>query len=361
MNHDLLETITSLSREFGAARYVKGGGGNSSCKDDDTLWIKPSGTVMAELTPQKFIAMDRSRLHRLYSIAPPDDAKDREALVKDIMAAAVKPETPGRASVEAPVHHAFRARFVVHTHPTLANGLACALAGHEAAERMFPEMLWLPYVDPGYRLGMKIRDALNAYRERKGYEPKLTWIANHGVFVAAHEADQVRATYNDLMSRLEEAYRKADISPTSPPPTAQPDPGRIEQYTTELRAAFGKDAAAVLPAPPRECAAGPITPDHLVYAKAYVYEGAMQVSALRGWANRRGYVPRVVSRPDALLALGSNAKTAQLALEFAQDAADIRRLSRAFGGIQYLSDNAREFLEGWEVEAYRARQLADAT
>ena len=30
-------------------------------------------------------------------------------------------------------------------------------------------------------------------------------------------------------------------------------------------------------------------------------------------------------------------------------------LSRAFGGVQYLSDAARLFLENWEVESYRAR------
>ena len=31
-------------------------------------------------------------------------------------------------------------------------------------------------------------------------------------------------------------------------------------------------------------------------------------------------------------------------------------LARAFGGVQYLTDAARDFLEHWEVESYRARQ-----
>lgn len=41
-----LQTITALSHEFGTADYVKGGGGNTSCKDETTLWVKPSGTTL---------------------------------------------------------------------------------------------------------------------------------------------------------------------------------------------------------------------------------------------------------------------------------------------------------------------------
>ena len=48
----LLDTITQLSHEFGSDEYVKAGGGNTSCKTDDTLWVKPSGTTLAALTPQ---------------------------------------------------------------------------------------------------------------------------------------------------------------------------------------------------------------------------------------------------------------------------------------------------------------------
>jgi len=28
-------------------------------------------------------------------------------------------------------------------------------------------------------------------------------------------------------------------------------------------------------------------------------------------------------------------------------------LSQAFGGIKYMTDRAREFIENWEVESYR--------
>jgi hypothetical protein len=65
---DLLNTITSLSHEFGTADFVKGGGGNTSAKNADTLWVKPSGTTLAGLTPQSFIAMSRAKPQSVRSV-----------------------------------------------------------------------------------------------------------------------------------------------------------------------------------------------------------------------------------------------------------------------------------------------------
>ena len=33
--------------------------------------------------------------------------------------------------------------------------------------------------------------------------------------------------------------------------------------------------------------------------------------------------------------------------------AQVMQLAEAFGGIDYMSDRAREFIENWEVESYR--------
>ena len=74
------------------------------------------------------------------------------------------------------------------------------------------------------------------------------------------------------------------------------------------------------------------------------------------FAARRGYPARVLALPEGMLACGATAAVAERAAEFAADAARIRQLARAFGGVQYLSDAARRFLENWEVESYRARQ-----
>ncbi|MEI6082860.1 MAG: class II aldolase/adducin family protein [Verrucomicrobiota bacterium] len=228
MNLDLLNTITALSHEFGTPDFVKGGGGNTSCKTADTLWVKPSGTTLAGLTPATFVAMDRQKLARLYVAAIPVESQARESLVKDLMAAAVKPDSNGRPSVEAPLHDILSGAFVVHTHCTLVNGLTCARQGAAACARLFPEALWIPYIDPGFTLCMDVR--------RRLHNQRLVILENHGIFVAGDTAEEIRGTYQRVLGALRTEYAKAGIS-------------------TDLKP--GK-----LPAEPE-----PVTPDHMVYMK----------------------------------------------------------------------------------------------
>jgi len=352
----ILETITELSHAFGTAEYVKAGGGNTSCKDADTLWVKPSGTTLAGLQPGTFVAMDRALLSRLYAAETPAEPAARETLVKDMMAAAVKPETPGRASVEAPLHDSLSARFVVHTHPSAVNGLTCAVGGRAAAARLFPDALWVPYIDPGYTLCMAVRKAIRAYQGERGAEPGLIFLENHGVFVAADTEAAIRATYARVMDALKKAYAAAGVSPAVRVGEA-PSESQLAGWRRTLAEGLGADAAAVAASGRFDAGCGPISPDHIVYAKSYPFEGVLTADNLRAVKSARGYAPRVVVTENAVLGVGANEKAARLALELALDGAQVKQLARAFGGIQYLSDQSRSFIENWEVESYRSKQV----
>ena len=70
-----------------------------------------------------------------------------------------------------------------------------------------------------------------------------------------------------------------------------------------------------------------------------------------------GYSPRVIVTPEAVFGAGPSQKVADLALLLAQDGALVQQLTEAFGGLRFMTDAAREFIENWEVEAYRAKQM----
>ncbi len=352
---DILKTITELSHAFGTAEFVKAGGGNTSCKTADTLWVKPSGTTLAGLKPETFVAMDRAVLSRLYAASAPAEPAAREELVKDMMAAAVKPETPGRASVEAPLHDSIAARYVVHTHPAAVNGLTCAVGGRAAAARLFPDALWVPYIDPGYTLCMAVRAAVQLYKAARGVEPSLMFLENHGVFVSGDTEAEIRATYARVMDTLKKTY--ADLGVASEARVgAAPSEAQVAGWRQVLAEGLGAEAAAVAVSGRFDVGNGPISPDHIVYAKSYAFEGVLTAENLRAFQAARGYAPRMVVTDQAVLGVGANEKTARLALELALDGARVKQLARAFGGLQYLSDVARGFIENWEVESYRSKQ-----
>lgn len=346
-----LKTIVELSHEFGSADYVKGGGGNTSVKNSTTLWVKPSGTTLGGLTEKTFVQMNRAKINELYAVATPKEAAAREELVKNMMAASVENDA-GRPSVEAPLHNVFEAKFVVHTHPCAVNGLTCAKNGEAVCKAMFPDALWVEYIDPGYTLCMEVRKRIGRYKAAYGKEPALLVLKNHGIFIAADTAGEIRGLYARVMNALNAAYKKAGISQALEIADASESPETEEKIKT----LFGADAAFTASSGLFAVAPGPITPDHLVYAKAFPFAGSLTAESVAKYKSERGYAPKVVIAGRRVYGIGTSQKNAGLALELAQDGALVIQLAEAFGGIEYMTDAAREFIENWEVESYRQKQ-----
>ena len=347
-----LQTIVDLSHEFGIDDYVKGGGGNTSVKDETTLWVKPSGTTLGGLTEETFVQMNRAKINELYVTETPTEPAAREELVKDLMAAAVENDA-GRPSVEAPLHNVFDAKYVVHTHPALVNGLTCAKDGEAACKRLWPDALWVEYIDPGYTLCMEVRKRIEAYKVTNGSEPALLVLKNHGIFVSADTPEEIRSLYIRVMDALRAEYSTAGLSQTMNIPAVADAPETVAQ----IQSLFGGDSAFIASSGKFPYAPGPITPDHLVYSKAFPFVEELSENAVATYQTERGYAPKVIVAGDRVYGIGTSQSNADLALELAQDGALLLQLAEAFGGINYMTDTQREFIENWEVEAYRQKQV----
>jgi len=302
------------------------------------------------------VALDRTKLSELYAIEPPTDSSARESLVKEKMEQAVLPETPGRASVEAPLHDSLSARYVVHTHPYLVNGMTCSKNGKAVCNELFPQALWLDYIDPGYTLCMEVRDAIGNYNACHGCEPSLIFLKNHGVFVAADTPEGIRNLYTDMMTKLKLQYEKAGIS-IARDIDDKPQEQDLAAAENMICEALQQPDFYVVASGAFEVAAGPISPDHIVYAKSYPLTGKPTPELVSDFQKKHGYIPQIIAFNNAVFGIGENVKKAMLALELAQDGALVEKLAAAFGGIEYMTEAAREFIENWEVESYRQKQM----
>ncbi len=347
-----LQELATSSRTFGAdPDYVFLGGGNTSFKTAETLHIKPSGVTLAAIQPADFVPMSRPAIRRLYQADLPADVWQREAAVKEMMAAAVLPPATGRPSVEAPLHELLPYRFVVHLHPTLVNGMTCASDGAAVCAKLFPAALWVPYIDPGATLALAIQ---RQFAKLTAPPPKVVFLQNHGVFVAADTVPEVEALYADLMARLADAYAAAGV-PTELP-AGQLDQAAVAADLPAWRGALGtpQRLPILTAAAPFPVCDGPLTPDHLVYAKAFPCPTAAGPAAAAEFQARHGYLPRLLDFPDrAVVGVGDSPKAAAGVLVAARDAARVRQLTSAFGGPRFLADRERQFIENWEVESYR--------
>ena len=90
----MLESLISMSHRYGAdADYVLAGGGNTSFKTDEFLYIKGSGSSLATIREDQFVKMDRAALEAMWTKKYSSDVKEREAQVlSDMMDSRCKGE-----------------------------------------------------------------------------------------------------------------------------------------------------------------------------------------------------------------------------------------------------------------------------
>jgi rhamnose utilization protein RhaD (predicted bifunctional aldolase and dehydrogenase) len=181
-----LEVLVKLSRFYGSdPEFVLAGGGNTSVKVGDRLFVKGSGHALATIPPEGFVEMDRKQLEALLNSTLSEERMQREAEFKAAtLAARTHPEKNQRPSVEALLHHLMPGQYVVHTHSTLVNMVTCCVKGPELARKLAGDVVWIPEVDPGYILSQTLQQALQAYRKATSRAcPRAVLMQNHGLVI----------------------------------------------------------------------------------------------------------------------------------------------------------------------------------
>ena len=84
-----IEDLIAISRKFGQdSRFVIAGGGNTSYKDENRLWVKASGHALATITEDGFAVLDRALLNEMGEKAYNEDTAIREEQVKNDLSVA---------------------------------------------------------------------------------------------------------------------------------------------------------------------------------------------------------------------------------------------------------------------------------
>ena len=220
----VLFELINISHYYGNnSEFVIAGGGNTSYKNRDNLWVKSSGISLAEIDKNGFVCLSREKLKIISTKNYPADVVARERAIKEDLINAVIPAeemlTDGkvipRPSVETSLHNIIQHDFVVHTHPTMVNALLCSINAREKTADLFgDEVLFIEYTDPGYTLFIKTSDELNKFRMLHGSEPEVILLQNHGMIVGADNIDRIISVTDKISKKIEE-YLSKDL----------PDPG----------------------------------------------------------------------------------------------------------------------------------------
>lgn len=371
-----IDSLIKISRLYGSDnKFVIAGGGNTSYKNKDRLWVKASGVSLATISEDGFALLDRAKLNLMTEKVYSSDADEREEQVKRDFEEATL--TKGkRPSVETSMHNAINYAFVVHMHPTLVNALMCSQNAESEMTRLFGDKhIFVEYTDPGYILFKKVNDKIEEYRLRYNEEPKIIWLQNHGIFVAADTIEEIQGIYGDIIKKLEgELLEPLDVKPLEVN-------GSVVEILPALRMMLSQKDLKTLrvrssgliqyyseQSENQKDIAKPFTPDAIVYCKSnYIFLNDRDLlqeaeQKIYVFTEKHGYLPKVLLiKGIGLVAVGDNASQCDMILDVFEDAMSIAFLSKSFGGAHPMTDEQIRFIDTWEVENYRRSVAAGSS
>ena len=400
-----IEDLIAISRKFGQdSRFVIAGGGNTSYKDENRLWVKASGHALATITEDGFAVLDRALLNEMGEKAYNADTAIREEQVKNDLAAACITKDR-RPSVETSLHNCMGFAFVVHLHPTLVNGLMCSVNAEAACKEIFPDALYIEYTDPGYTLFKKVYDRIKAYKAEKGKEPQVIFLQNHGIFVGGDTTAEIEGIYSEVLGKLEAKVAALPEGDTAVSETVTDVVPAIRQMlsrsgrgfktlkvTKNALVDFFIEGCSVTstgsvtdqqpvaePVEVTDCPgksgfdkiAKPFTPDIIVYCKSsYIFIEAesdeeilkQAEEEIEAFVSGKGYTPKVLLiKGIGLIAVGDSSRNAQIITDVFTDAMKVAFYAQSFGGEHPMERAWIDFIDNWEVENYRRKVASSAS
>ncbi|MYM86011.1 class II aldolase [Rugamonas sp. FT82W] len=304
---------------------VQGAGGNASWKDGDTMWVKASGTWLAEAQRSDiFVPVDLAHLRTAIA------AGDLDAVPRALADGALRP------SIETLMHALMPQAVVLHLHAVevLAHlvrpGFTCPAPA---------PWCWVDYHKPGSALAGAIAACL-----RRQPDAQIIFLQNHGVVIGGADAGEVEAILSSLLACL----RTAPVAPVAPaapsgtaasamaPLTLVPDAG-IQQLALDPR---------LYKRLRNEWA---LCPDHVVFlgAQAECHGDAASFTAARnaGARARLAFIAGVGVYADKDFGA---ARTAQLRCYY-----DVLARQPSGAALTVLSAPQLAELLDWDAERYR--------
>ncbi|WP_231862896.1 bifunctional aldolase/short-chain dehydrogenase [Alicyclobacillus mali (ex Roth et al. 2021)] len=397
-----LQELVDRSRRLGADRSVcNWGGGNTSAKttmldhmgrEIRVMWVKGSGSDLAEATEKSFTAL---RLDEVLPLMERDAMTDEEMV--DYLAHCMVEAKHPRSSIETLLHAFIPHAHVDHTHPDSIIAICTSTNGREVAKEIFGDRaVWVPYLRPGFALSKLVAEAVRA-----NPHCECVLMEKHGLITWGETSE---ACYANTMRIIDEAseYLKAKqrgrvaFGGVKHPALPQEERRRIAvQILPFVRGIVSKRQGAILSYDdssefvefagshdaPSLSQVGAACPDHLVHTKRrplFVdWSPSEGVDALKEklgaglTAYRDDYAayyernvdldvpmhdpfPRIILIPGlGAIGTGKNKKMANIALDLYRRAIEVMRGATAIGEFVSLDEKESFDVEYWPLELYK--------
>lgn len=330
------EELLALAARVGSnPSLVQGPGGNVSVKDAGVMWIKASGTWLAQALTKPIMVP--------VALEPLMAGLQRGDPACESCAAFVRTEiNPNglRPSIETSVHAVMPQRIVVHVHCVETIAWAARADARDVLAPLLDGLSWsfVSYVKPGLSLSQAMQPAVAGGAH-------VIVLGNHGLVVAADTVPAAEALLDDIVNRLRRPKREETAA----------------QFAHLTRLAYGtdydvpEDAAlhrvATDSVSLRAAEGGSLYPDHVIFlgpAVVSLQDGETVAEAVLRAA--RPTLPLLLV-PHAGILLHRSATAATRAL--AMCLSDVTGRLGADEPLAYIGAVNEATLLDWDAEKYR--------
>jgi HAD superfamily hydrolase (TIGR01549 family) len=186
-----LEKFKKISKYCGERfDLVQAGGGNTSVKIDEFMFIKASGFRLTSIDENNGYVMVNNTI-----------------LLEDIEQNSVKNVTEynfigiTRGSIETYMHSILKT-YTIHLHPIQINRVLISKNAKEIINNIYPNSLIIDYITPGINVCNKIKELYN--------DEKIIFLLNHGIIITSDNFDEVYYLLDDVLEKFE-SYQNIDF------------------------------------------------------------------------------------------------------------------------------------------------------
>jgi len=337
-----LANLRSISCRIGRnPTLVQGSGGNTSVKDGNIIWVKASGTWLANAEKQDImVPVDLVAVQQMIRSGKNNfkDAKLHGTL---------------HPSIETSLHCLFDHHVVVHVHSVNAIAWSVQIGAKKQLREILKQINWryIPYAKPGVSLTTEVANTL----DRKTATPSLLILENHGLVIGGETCAAVESLLTNIELKLqipERLTKKPNIRLLKS--AIKNSPGWRLPVTNDIhKIALDKESIDIV-------TTGALIPDHAVFLqnKVPVCESPSKITQTIGqYHSTFGVVPDWIIVQDAGVVLsermGAAAESQLLGL------AMITLRIPPSANVRFIGEHAANDLRAWDAEKYRVELDAE--
>jgi rhamnose utilization protein RhaD (predicted bifunctional aldolase and dehydrogenase) len=330
-----LKKLVEISKDIGAnLDLVQGAGGNTSVKDNGTLWVKASGCCLKDAGIRDiFVPVDYLKIVKELK------SSNDEPVAPEVLQ--IAGETALRPSIETSLHALMPHRYVIHVHSvnTIAN--AVLIDGDERVSRLLHgcEWAWVPYVRPGVPLTRAIQKVMHS-----GVDVLV--LANHGLVFGAGSSGEVYGMLKELEKKLYRPRRE-------PTQSGEKELLSLVQNTDYEPSKYSLvHELALDPVALSIASTGPLYPDHIVFLGT----GPMSIMTAKGLSEYLEGNKRICEHKVIIvegLGVVKHKALSESAEEMLHCFANVLLRIQPNEKLRYLTEREETEITGWDAEKFR--------